>query len=95
MRASVSGSRDARSVTTPEIVPVLAGVWATSPDVTPLKEQDAYPARPEDGYGWEKLCSERMCRHFREDFGLETRVVGLVHIGDAGPIGVTAAHLIG
>jgi GDP-D-mannose 3',5'-epimerase len=39
-----------------------------------LKEQDAYPAMPEDGYGWEKLFSERMCRHFREDFGLYTRV---------------------
>jgi GDP-D-mannose 3',5'-epimerase len=43
-------------------------------DVTALKEADAYPAMPEDGYGWEKLFSERMCRHFREDFGLETRV---------------------
>jgi nucleoside-diphosphate-sugar epimerase len=43
-------------------------------DVTPLKESDAYPAMAEDGYGWEKLFSERMCRHFREDFGLETRV---------------------
>jgi GDP-D-mannose 3',5'-epimerase len=39
-----------------------------------LKEEDAYPALPEDGYGWEKLFSERMCRHFREDFGLHTRV---------------------
>ena len=39
-----------------------------------LKEEDAYPAQPEDGYGWEKLFSERMCRHFREDFGLNTRV---------------------
>jgi GDP-D-mannose 3',5'-epimerase len=39
-----------------------------------LKEADAYPAQPEDGYGWEKLFSERMCRHFREDFGLYTRV---------------------
>ena len=39
-----------------------------------LKETDAYPADPEDGYGWEKLFSERMCRHFLEDFGLETRV---------------------
>jgi GDP-D-mannose 3',5'-epimerase len=39
-----------------------------------LKEEDAYPALAEDGYGWEKLFSERMCRHFREDFGLETRV---------------------
>ena len=43
-------------------------------DVTALKEDDAYPAFPEDGYGWEKLFSERMCRHFREDFGLLTRV---------------------
>lgn len=45
-----------------------------NPEVTPLKEADAYPAMPEDGYGWEKLFSERMCRHFREDFGLHTRV---------------------
>ena len=44
------------------------------PNVTALKESDAYPAMPEDGYGWEKLFSERMCRHFREDFGLATRV---------------------
>jgi len=44
------------------------------PDVTALKEEDAYPALPEDGYGWEKLFSERMCRHFREDFGVITRV---------------------
>jgi len=44
-------------------------------NVTALKEEDAYPAMPEDGYGWEKLFSERMCRHFREDFGLTTRVV--------------------
>lgn len=42
--------------------------------VRPLAEADAYPAMPEDGYGWEKLFTERMCRHFREDFGLETRV---------------------
>ncbi|MES2597887.1 MAG: NAD-dependent epimerase/dehydratase family protein [Verrucomicrobiota bacterium] len=42
--------------------------------VPALKEEDAYPALPEDGYGWEKLFSERMCRHFREDFGLKTRV---------------------
>ncbi len=42
--------------------------------VTALREADAYPAMPEDGYGWEKLFSERMCRHFREDFGLTTRV---------------------
>jgi len=44
------------------------------PNVTALKEEDAYPAMPEDGYGWEKLFSERMCRHFREDFGIVTRV---------------------
>lgn len=47
----------------------------TSADVVALKESDAYPAMPEDGYGWEKLFSERMCRHFTEDFGLTTRVV--------------------
>ncbi|HUG68355.1 MAG TPA: NAD-dependent epimerase/dehydratase family protein [Pirellulaceae bacterium] len=46
----------------------------TDPQVTPLREADAYPAMPEDGYGWEKLFSERMCRHFMEDFGLEVRV---------------------
>src|SRR5437016_608300 len=45
-----------------------------SEDVVPLRETDAYPAMPEDGYGWEKLFSERMCRHFHDDFGLETRV---------------------
>jgi len=50
-----------------------------------LKESDAYPAEPEDGYGWEKLFSERMCRHFTEDFGLETRVVRYHNI--FGPIG--------
>ncbi len=44
------------------------------PNVTALKEEDAYPALPEDGYGWEKLFSERMCRHFREDFGIATRI---------------------
>jgi len=43
-------------------------------DVVPLREEDAYPAMPEDGYGWEKLFSERMCRHFTDDFGLATRV---------------------
>ena len=44
------------------------------PKVVALKEEDAYPALAEDGYGWEKLFSERMCRHFREDFGLTARV---------------------
>ncbi len=42
--------------------------------IVPLREEDAYPAMPEDGYGWEKLFGERMCRHFREDFGLRTRI---------------------
>jgi len=45
-----------------------------SADVAALKEEDAYPALPEDGYGWEKLFSERMCHHFHEDFGLDTRI---------------------
>jgi GDP-D-mannose 3', 5'-epimerase len=53
---------------------VYAADKQTDPDLTALKEEDAYPAMPEDGYGWEKLFSERMCRHFREDFGFETRV---------------------
>jgi nucleoside-diphosphate-sugar epimerase len=53
---------------------VYAAEHQTDPDVTALREEDAYPAMPEDGYGWEKLFSERMCRHFREDFGLHTRV---------------------
>ena len=53
---------------------VYAADKQTSPDVAPLKESDAYPAMAEDGYGWEKLFPERMCRHFREDFGLATRV---------------------
>jgi nucleoside-diphosphate-sugar epimerase len=53
---------------------VYAADKQTSPDVTALKEEDAYPAMPEDGYGWEKLFSERMCRHFTEDFGLTTSV---------------------
>lgn len=53
---------------------VYAADKQTDPDVAALKESDAYPAMPEDGYGWEKLFSERMCRHFKEDYGLETRV---------------------
>ena len=53
---------------------VYNGDKQKSEDVIPLKEEDAYPALPEDGYGWEKLFSERMCRHFHEDYGLETRV---------------------
>ena len=53
---------------------VYAADKQTDPNVTALKEEDAYPAMPEDGYGWEKLFSERMCRHFREDFGMTTRI---------------------
>ncbi|MEM9480030.1 MAG: NAD-dependent epimerase/dehydratase family protein [Verrucomicrobiota bacterium] len=53
---------------------VYNGTKQGDPNNPGLKEADAYPALPEDGYGWEKLFSERMCRHFREDFGLETRV---------------------
>src|SRR5205085_12341855 len=53
---------------------VYAADKQTNPNVTALKEEDAYPAMPEDGYGWEKLFSERMCRHFREDFGLNARI---------------------
>lgn len=53
---------------------VYAGYKQTDADVTALKEEDAYPADAEDGYGWEKLFSERMARHVREDFGLQTRV---------------------
>jgi GDP-D-mannose 3',5'-epimerase len=53
---------------------VYAAEHQTSPDVAALREADAYPAMPEDGYGWEKLFSERMARHFLEDFGVQTRV---------------------
>ena len=53
---------------------VYAGYKQKETDNPGLKEEDAYPADPEDGYGWEKLFSERMCRHFMEDFGLQTRV---------------------
>ncbi len=53
---------------------VYNGEKQKSTEAVPLKEEDAYPALPEDGYGWEKLFSERMCRHFEEDFGLVCRV---------------------
>ena len=55
------------------------------PDSPALKEEDAYPAMPEDGYGWEKLFSERMCRHFEEDFGLQCRVARFHNV--YGPFG--------
>jgi GDP-D-mannose 3',5'-epimerase len=64
---------------------VYAADKQTSPDVTALGEDDAYPALPEDGYGWEKLFSERMCRHFREDFGLQTFVARYHNV--YGPVG--------
>ncbi len=57
----------------------------TNPNVVALKEEDAYPALPEDGYGWEKLFSERMCRHFEEDFGLQCRVARYHNV--YGPLG--------
>lgn len=57
----------------------------TDPHVTALKEEDAYPALAEDGYGWEKLFSERMCRHFSEDFGVDVRVARFHNV--YGPIG--------
>jgi len=64
---------------------VYAAGKQSSPDVEPLREADAYPAMPEDGYGWEKLFSERMARHFAEDFGIETRVARYHNV--YGPLG--------
>src|SRR5438874_6150007 len=64
---------------------VYAADKQTNPNVTALKEEDAYPAMPEDGYGWEKLFSERMCRHFREDFKVSTRVARFHNV--YGPFG--------
>ena len=64
---------------------VYPGYLQDKPDVTPLKEEDAYPADPEDGYGWEKLYTERVCRHYTEDYGLETRTVRFHNI--FGPLG--------
>jgi nucleoside-diphosphate-sugar epimerase len=64
---------------------VYAADKQVSEDVTALKESDAYPAMPEDGYGWEKLFSERMCRHYREDFGLAARVARYHNV--YGPLG--------
>lgn len=53
--------------------------------VTPLREEDAYPAQPQDAYGWEKLISERLCMHYHEEYGLETRIVRFHNI--FGPLG--------
>jgi GDP-D-mannose 3', 5'-epimerase len=60
----------------------------TDPNVTALKEADAYPAMPEDGYGWEKLFSERMCRHFMEDYGISVRIPRFHNV--YGPFGTYA-----
>lgn len=54
-------------------------------DVAPLKEEDVYPAQPQDAYGWQKLTSERLCRHYREDHGLQTHVARFHNI--FGPLG--------
>ena len=67
---------------------VYNGDKQKSAEVVPLKEEDAYPAMPEDGYGWEKLFSERMCRHFEEDFGLQCRVARYHNV--YGPLGTWA-----
>ena len=57
----------------------------TETNVVPLKEEDAYPAQPQDAYGWEKLVMERLCTHYREDYGLQTRIVRFHNIfGDYG-----------
>src|SRR5258708_22909892 len=56
-------------------------------NVTPLKEADAYPAQPQDAYGWEKLVSERLCTHYREDFGLATGIGRIQNI--IGPLGTS------
>ena len=64
---------------------VYPGYKQNKPDVTPLREEDAYPADAEDGYGWEKLFVERQCRHYREDYGLHTYVVRFHNI--FGPLG--------
>jgi nucleoside-diphosphate-sugar epimerase len=64
---------------------VYAAYKQTEVENPGLKEEDAYPAMPEDGYGWEKLFSERMCRHFREDFGITTRVARFHNV--YGPFG--------
>jgi len=64
---------------------VYAGYKQNSADVTPLREEDAHPADPEAGYGWEKLFTEQLCRYYRHDFGFETRVVRFHNV--YGPLG--------
>ncbi len=64
---------------------IYPGYLQDSPDVTPLKEADAYPADPEEGYGWEKLYMEKMCQYYTQDYGLETRVARFHNV--YGPLG--------
>ena len=64
---------------------VYAGYKQDSPDVAPLREEDAHPADPEPGYGWEKLFTEQLCRYFRHDYGFETRIVRFHNV--YGPLG--------
>lgn len=64
---------------------IYPGYKQRDTDIAPLKEEDAYPADAEDGYGWEKLYAERVCRHYTKDFGLDTRVVRFHNI--FGPLG--------
>ncbi len=64
---------------------VYPGARQDSPEIVPLKEAEAYPADPEDGYGWEKLFGERMARHFSEDYGLKARIARYHNV--YGPLG--------
>ena len=64
---------------------IYPGYLQKNPDVKPLAEDDAYPADPEEGYGWEKLYMEKLCQYYREDYGLETRIVRFHNV--YGPLG--------
>ena len=64
---------------------VYAGYKQNDADVTPLREEDAHPADPEAGYGWEKLFTEQLCRYYLHDFGFETRIVRFHNV--YGPLG--------
>ena len=64
---------------------VYAGYKQLSPDVTPLREEDAYPADPEPGYGWEKLFTEELCRYYQRDYNFESRIVRFHNV--YGPLG--------
>jgi GDP-D-mannose 3', 5'-epimerase len=64
---------------------VYAGYKQRNTDITPLREEDAYPADPEPGYGWEKLFAEELCRYYRQDYGFDTRIVRFHNV--YGPLG--------